>query len=74
MQTVTIVEITEKLRKLPVEKLAVVYDFISYLSDREPDEILPNTATKSIELMFASESVLGRDWNMPEENAAWQNL
>jgi hypothetical protein len=35
MQTVTIAQITERLRKLPAEKLVVVYDFVSYLSERE---------------------------------------
>jgi hypothetical protein len=30
-----------------------------------------NTAFNGVEL---SESVLGRDWNSPEEDAAWSNL
>ena len=34
----------------------------------EPDE---NSAFNGAEL---SESVLGRDWNSPEEDAAWSNL
>ena len=74
MHTVTIAEITERLRKLPAEKLAVVYDFVSYLSEREISEILRETATKAIEFMFASESVLRRDWDRPEEDAAWASL
>jgi hypothetical protein len=39
---------------------------ISASNDREE-----NTAFNGAEL---SESVLGRDWNSPEENAAWSNL
>ncbi len=74
MQTVTITEITESLNKLPAEKLAVVYDFVSYLSARELSEILGDTKTRTIEFMFASETVLGRDWKMPEEDEAWANL
>lgn len=74
MQTVTIAEITDRLRKLPAEKLVVVYDFVSYLSEREPGEILRDTATRTIEFMFASEAVLSRDWNRPEEDAAWASL
>jgi hypothetical protein len=32
MQTVAIPQIIERLQKLPVEKLAVVYDFVSLLN------------------------------------------
>lgn len=67
MQAVTIAEITERLRKLPAEKLASVYDFVSFLSER-------THATLTLELMVASEAVLGRDWNRPEEDAAWASL
>ena len=74
MQTVTISQITERLRALPAEKLVVVYDFVSYLSEREISEILRDTATNAIEFMFASESVLRRDWERPEEDAAWASL
>jgi hypothetical protein len=74
MHTVTIAEITERLRKLPAEKLVVVYDFVSYLSERGSGKILRDTATKAAEFMFASEAVLRRDWDKPEEDAAWANL
>jgi len=74
MQKVTIAEITEHLRKLPTEKLVVVYDFVSYLSERELSVILRDTATRAIEFMFASEAALGQDWNRPEEDAAWASL
>ncbi len=74
MHTVTIAQISESLRKLPAEKLVVVYDFVSYLSERELDEILHDTATRAIEFMFASEAVLRRDWDRPEEDTAWASL
>ena len=74
MQTVTISQIAERLSALPAEKLVVVYDFVLYLSERETSEILRETATKAIEFMFASESVLRRDWDRPEEDAAWAGL
>jgi len=74
MQTVTIAEITQRLRELPAEKLAVVYDFVSYLSERELGDVLRDTETRTIEFMFASETVLGRDWNNPEEDTAWASL
>ncbi len=74
MQTVTVSEITERLRKLPAEKLVVVYDFVLYLSEREAGKVLRETAAKAVEFMFASEAVLRRDWEQPEEDAAWANL
>ena len=74
MHTVTISQITEGLRKLSTEKLVVVYDFVLYLSERETSEILRDAAMKAREFMFASESALARDWNRPEEDAAWANL
>ena len=74
MHTVTIAQITERLRKLPAEKLVVVYDFVSYLSERELSEILHDTATRAIEFMLASEAVLRRDWDRPEEDTAWASL
>jgi hypothetical protein len=33
----------------------------------EPDSLIPDT-------MLLSESVLAKDWNSPEEDAAWQKL
>lgn len=74
MHTVTIAQISESLRKLPTEKLVVVYNFVSYLSERELDEILHDTDTRAIEFMFASEAVLRRDWDRPEEDTAWASL
>jgi len=35
MQTVTVQQIAETLKKLPANKLAVVYDFVSYLTEKE---------------------------------------
>ena len=74
MQTVTIPKITERLQSLPNEKLVVVFDFISYLAERELNEILLDSASKAIECMYASEQVLARDWDLPEEDEAWASL
>ena len=66
MTTNNLEAIEERLRVLPPEKLAVVYDFVSYLADG---------CTKSaLETMTASEAVLARDWNRPEEEEAWADL
>jgi hypothetical protein len=37
MQTVTIPQIVERLQQLSDERLLVVYDFVSYLADREAE-------------------------------------
>ncbi len=74
MHATTIAQITDSLRTLPAEKLAVIYDFVSYISEREIKAVLQEQATKSFEFMLATEAVLRRDWDRPEEDAAWANL
>ncbi len=74
MQAVTVSQIAERLQALPSEKLAVVYDFVSYLAERELNRIHGEPEERTIEFMLASESVLSRDWNRPEEDAAWASL
>jgi hypothetical protein len=64
---IDITEITQRLRELPEEKLAVVSEFVNRLAE--------NRATsESLETMLASEAVLRRDWDRPEEDAAWADL
>jgi len=67
METVTVPQVQEQLRRLPPDKLAVVYDFISYLIER-------GEASEAFQTMLASEEVLARDWNTPEEDEAWADL
>lgn len=67
MEDMSIERIEAQLRTLPPEKLAVVSDFVSYLAARQ-EEASP------LETMLASEPVLARDWNRPEEDDAWANL
>lgn len=71
MQKVTVPEVIEQLQKLPPDKLAVVYDFVSYLLEREAPT---KTPSESFLTMVASESILKRDWERPEEDLAWANL
>jgi hypothetical protein len=73
MTTVTLDEIDARLRRLPPDKLMVVYDFISYLLDREM-VVLPMDDTDARATMLASEAILRRDWDTPEEDAAWAHL
>lgn len=67
MEQVSIERIQAQLRTLPPEKLVVVSDFVSYLAERQ-QEVSP------LETMLASEPVLARDWNRPEEDEAWASL
>ena len=67
MRTITIPEIEERLRKLPPDKLAVVYDFVAYLAEREEK-------SDPFETMLASEAILSKDWERPEEEEAWAHL
>ena len=74
MQAVTVNQITDSLRHLPAEKLVVVYDFVSYLFEREIKATRKRPTTESFDCMLATESVLRRDWDTPEEDAAWADL
>jgi len=74
MAAVTIAEIDERLGQLPPEKLPVVYDFVSYLLERDVADLLAAGDSGARAAMFASEAVLRRDWDRPEEDAAWAHL
>lgn len=66
MRPVTIAQIVAQLERLPADQLAAVLDYVSRLVADEPDTPLA--------AMLASEAALSRDWDRPEEDAAWQNL
>lgn len=74
IQMVTIDLIDDRLKKLPPEKLWVVYDFVSYLSERASEPGRLDRLSEAFQTMFASEAVLARDWNLPEEDLAWADL
>lgn len=74
MQTVTIPEIVKRLQRLSSDKLVVVYDFVSYLLEREKGQAFTRTTAEALQTMLASESVLKRDWERPEEDCAWAHL
>jgi hypothetical protein len=67
MQATTLAQIEERLRELPPDKLDVVLDFVSYLAERR-------LASEAFQTMLASEPVLRRDWDRPEEEEAWRDL
>ena len=63
----TIPQIEKDLRRLPPDKLAIVRDFVAFLGERQ-------ATSGSFQTMLASEPVLSRDWDSPEEDAAWDDL
>jgi len=74
MQAVTITQIVERLQILPIDKLTVVYDFVSYLTSRGNGNKSTASTSEAFQTMLASEDVLRRDWDRPEEDAAWADL
>jgi hypothetical protein len=72
--TITIQQIDERLRQLPPEKLAVVYDFVSDLLAHQLTPLLLEADSDARQTMLASEAVLRRDWERPEEEKAWADL
>jgi hypothetical protein len=74
MITVSIPKIVERLKKLPPDKLAAVYDFVSYLADRETAHKVTENLSEPYLTMLASQQLLKKDWELPEEDAAWANL
>jgi hypothetical protein len=58
--------IDKEVASVPEELQRKVYDFVMRLKRNARDE-----SFNGAEL---SESVLARDWNSPEEDAAWSNL
>ena len=74
MQTIAIPQITDRLQELSTDKLTVVYDFVSYLAEREKGQAASERLSEAFLTMLASEAVLRRDWERPEEDLAWANL
>jgi hypothetical protein len=58
--------IIKELERLPEPLQREVYDFARFLRERSGDE--------SFDGLLLSESALRKDWETPEEDAAWANL
>jgi len=58
--------ISKEIENLPEPLQLEVYDFVRFLRERSEDG--------SINGLLLSESALSKDWNTPEEDAAWANL
>jgi len=58
--------IDKEVVKLPEQLQRAVYDFARFLRFKADEEKFNG--------LLLSESALARDWNTPEEDAAWANL
>jgi hypothetical protein len=58
--------IEKELDVLPEPLQREVYDFVRFLRMKSNGDAFNG--------LLASEAVLARDWDTPEEDAAWQNL
>ena len=58
--------IAQGLDDLPESLQREVYDFLCFLKEKSRGD--------SFNGLLASESVLAREWDTPEEDSAWQNL
>jgi hypothetical protein len=58
--------IEQELDGLPEQLQREVYDFVRFLRSKPIGD--------SFNGLLASESVLAREWDTPEEDAAWQSL
>lgn len=61
--------ISEELEILPDNMIKEIDKFIDQLKSKEKPPTL-----EASQLTLASESALAKDWNLPEEDKAWQGL
>ena len=64
MSTMQLIE--KEIAALPEPQQREVYDFARFLRIKNQDNHFDG--------LLASEAVLARDWDTPEEDAAWANL
>jgi len=58
--------IDKELEVLPESLQREVYDFVRFLKLKSDED--------SFNGLLLSESALSKDWNIPQEDAAWANL
>lgn len=61
--------LSEEIKRTPENILKELYDFLLFLKYKRQ-----NTADDEVKTHLASEKVLSRDWDTPEEDEAWKNL
>lgn len=72
-KTTTREELKQELQHIPDELLGELHEYMKYLQYKK-NQVSSLRDTTSMETAYASEPVLGKDWNTPEEDQAWQDL
>ena len=70
MMTITTsrAELQDELARIPDNLLGELHEYMRYLQFKTQQQ------NETMQTAYASETVLGKDWNRPEEDQAWQNL
>ncbi len=63
-------EIQRQIDSLPDEKLRVLRDILTLISD----DLLTSSSLEALECALMSSSALSRELNTPEEDEAWRNF
>ena len=63
-------EIQRQIDSLPDEKLRVLRDILTLISD----DLLTSSSMEALECALMSSSALSRELNTPEEDEAWGNF
>ena len=61
-------KLQEELQHMPDDLLEELHGYMQYLQYKIQQK------DSALETAYASEAVLEKDWNTPEEDQAWQNL
>ncbi|REE01245.1 DUF2281 domain-containing protein [Marinoscillum furvescens] len=60
-------KIQKEINEIPDRLLADLYQYMKFLKFKQKQQ-------ERIATTYASEQVLSKDWNTPEEDEAWANL
>ena len=61
-------ELQDELARIPDNLLGELHEYMRYLQFKTQQQ------NETMQTAYASETVLGKDWNRPEEDQAWQDL
>lgn len=72
-KTSTREKLKQELEHIPDDLLGQLHDYMKYLQYKKTQENFSKHET-AVEAAYASETVLAKDWNSPEEDQAWKDL
>ena len=61
-------ELQDELARIPDNLLGELHEYMRYLQFKTQQQ------NETMQTAYASETVLRKDWNRPEEDQAWQDL